>query len=271
MKRTLLLISCAVLFCGCQANYYADKYKSAVAPGSERYLLPHSGAAEVVAVPAIDLAAETAKYERMGYVVIGVSKFKADTDDYSAALRAQALAVQADTVLSSSYPAGFRNDVTAMDQATPTINNMANAGGYINETGGRTPATSMASPSDMTNLVAPSMGGAVALTEYRAVFLRKRAVLCGANLEPLSGAQAMMEHAAHGLNVASVVDGSPAKEAGILPGDIVESVDGQAVADVDTYKRLINAKAGTTAHFTLNRKGEEMTVDVRLNPMPSGK
>jgi membrane-associated protease RseP (regulator of RpoE activity) len=272
MKSLLFVIPCAVMLCGCQSNYYADKYRSESTPGSERYLLPHTGAADVVPVPMVDLAAETAVYERRGYVVIGYSKFSADTDDYGAALRAQAQTVQADMVLSSAYAKGYRTDMGPMDPGNPMLaNNSANTGGYIETSGSRPPATGAPTASVGENMAAAGDSNAVGISEYRAVFMRRRAVLMGANLEGMSGAQAMQAHVSQGARVVSVVDGSPAMHAGILPGDIIEAVDGQAVNDVDGYRQLIDARAGAPVRITLVRKGEEMTVPVQLNPMPGGR
>ena len=262
MKSILFVIPCAALLCGCQANYYADKYRSEATPSSERYLLPHTGAAEVVPVPMVDLVAETARYVRRGYVVVGYSKFSADTDDYSPALRAQAQAVQADVVLSSAFAKGYRTEMGPMDPGNPMLaNNSANSGGYIESSGSRPPATGVPSASATENMASAGDTSGVGVSEYRAIFMRKRA-------EAMSGAEAMMAHLSHGLRVASVVDGSPAMHAGILPDDIIEAVDGQAVNDVDSYKQLIDARAGTAIRVTLNRKGEEMTVPVQLNPLP---
>jgi membrane-associated protease RseP (regulator of RpoE activity) len=229
MKNILLAIFGLVLLCGCQTNYYADKYTSALAPGTERLLVPHTGTAEVIRVDDGDMAAETKKYEARGYTVVGVSKFKADSDNYSAALNA--------------------------------VNSMGGTGGYIQSQGGRTPASSMSTPSAAENMVGPSVANAVPESLYRAVFLRRHVVLLGANLEP---------HGTQGLAVASVVDGSPAQAAGIRPGDIVVAVDGEPVADLVGYKRLIDARAGKRIHLTVSRDGAETAVDVQLNSLPGG-
>jgi membrane-associated protease RseP (regulator of RpoE activity) len=269
MKRLLLVIPCAAFLCGCQANYYADKYRNEMTPGAESHLLPHAGAAAVVVVPMIDLVPETAVYVRRGFEVIGYSKFSADTDDYGPALRAQAENVKADLVLSSAYEKGYRTDMGPMDPGNPTLsNNSTNTGGYIVSSGSRPPATGTPEASASQNMAAAGSSSAVGISEYRAVFMRKRAVLMGANLEAMSGAEATMAHLSHGLRVSSVIDGSPAMHAGILPGDIIEAVDGQAVSDLDGYRQMIDARAGTAIRVTLNRKDEEITVPVQLNALP---
>lgn len=273
MKKLLLVLPCAAILSACQANYYADKYRSELSAGSEGHLLAHTAAADIVQVPMIDMVAETARYVRQGYEVVGYSKFSADTDDYSAPLRAEAEAVKADVVLSSAYAKGFRTDVGPMDQGNPSLaNNSTNSGGYIVSAGSRPPATGAPSSSALDNMEAAGQNSTdVGVSEYRAVFMRKRAVILGANLAVLSGAEAMMANVSRGLKVSSVVDGSPAMHAGILPNDIVESVDGQPVSDLDAYRQLVDSRAGTAIRITLSRKGAELTVPVQLNSLPKAQ
>jgi carboxyl-terminal processing protease len=61
--------------------------------------------------------------------------------------------------------------------------------------------------------------------------------------------------------VASVIDGMPAKEAGIMGGDIVDAVDGVSVrnSNVDEVKALMEGTPGTNVTLKVERGGEEMT------------
>jgi len=174
MKRFTIAVLGLALLGGCQSNYYAQKYRNELPAGAERSLLPHAGPVEYIRVDAGDLADEAQRAQLRGYTVIGYAKFTADTDDYVPILHAQADAVQADLVLSSITPEGFSNQVVAMDQATPNLNNQNNSGGYQVSVGGRAPAASMGSLNAQSN-----MGGggtvmcSVPRSIYRAVFLRK--------------------------------------------------------------------------------------------------
>jgi hypothetical protein len=263
MKQLLLAGSCIVLLCGCQSNYYAQKYKDMKGPGAERFLLPHTAAAQVVRVEVADLPAETRKYEQRGYLAIGYSRFVADSDNYSAQLHAQADQVQADLVLSAITAAGYRNDVVAMDQA-PTMSNMSNSGGYLPPSGGKVAATpSLGSPSASDNTSVASLSDSVPQSEYVAVFMRRHVVLLGANLDdrrPPASPGA-------GMAIASIVAGSPAATAGLVPGDFITAVDGETFADLNAYKALIDARAGKLVHLSVVRGGAETTVDVQLNSL----
>ena len=175
MKRFSLAVLALTLLSGCQSNYYAQKYRNDLPAGAERSLLPHSGPAEFIRVDAGDLADEAQRAQLRGYTVIGYSKFTADTDDCVPILRAQADAVQADMVLSSISPEGFSNQVVAMDQSTPNLNNQNNSGGYQVSVGGRAPAASMGSLNAQANMPGgATVMGSVPRSIYRAVFLRKR-------------------------------------------------------------------------------------------------
>ena len=67
-----------------------------------------------------------------------------------------------------------------------------------------------------------------------------------------------------GILIKTVVEGSPAEKSGILPEDVVISVDGVLVSEIGYDKALtrVRGKEGTTLTLTLLRSGEEITVTV---------
>ncbi len=84
----------------------------------------------------------------------------------------------------------------------------------------------------------------------------------------------------HGALVIGVVPGSGAAEAGLRPtvrdrrtgriilGDLIVAIDGEEVADVlDLYRVLDGLRVGHDAQVTLQRDGEQRTVQVRLTPL----
>lgn len=64
-----------------------------------------------------------------------------------------------------------------------------------------------------------------------------------------------------GFDILQVEPGGPAKEAGILPGDILTEVSGQSVAELGTdgARGLIQGKAGTEVSVSVLRNGEKLT------------
>ena len=72
-----------------------------------------------------------------------------------------------------------------------------------------------------------------------------------------------------GAMVAEIVPGGPAAKAGFEQGDIVTSIDGQAVEDAtDLTRRVANVPAGQSATFTVSRQGKPMQVKVTIGTRP---
>lgn len=60
-------------------------------------------------------------------------------------------------------------------------------------------------------------------------------------------------------------EGSPAEDAGLLPGDLILAVDGKALDDADSRSnvhKLVRGKAGTSVELTLQRGDERLQVAV---------
>jgi len=67
-----------------------------------------------------------------------------------------------------------------------------------------------------------------------------------------------------GIEVIQLEPDGPAKEAGILPGDILIAVDGQSIANMTVAEasNLIGGKEGTEVSLTLLRNGEQLVLSV---------
>jgi len=76
---------------------------------------------------------------------------------------------------------------------------------------------------------------------------------------------ALLRDRASALEVASVVEGSPAQRAGLCAGDELVAVDGYRT---DLQKRLSRTPAGQTVRFSLFRMDELLEVQVQLGPLP---
>lgn len=67
------------------------------------------------------------------------------------------------------------------------------------------------------------------------------------------------------VEITEVDDKSGAKEAGLLKGDVILTIDGTKIGSVeDIGKVLKDRKAGSTVKVKYRREGKEATVDVRL-------
>ena len=73
-----------------------------------------------------------------------------------------------------------------------------------------------------------------------------------------------------GASIAEVRPGTPAAAAGLREGDVVTEIDGEAVADADELRTLIDARQpGDSIELTIVRDGDEQTIEVELAARPS--
>jgi GNAT superfamily N-acetyltransferase len=73
------------------------------------------------------------------------------------------------------------------------------------------------------------------------------------------------EFAGPGVRVGSVLDGTPAKAAGILPGDVILAIDGKPVADLREYSAVLRGhQAGDKLRIHLRRGDAERDVEATL-------
>lgn len=77
-------------------------------------------------------------------------------------------------------------------------------------------------------------------------------------------------HYAQGVIVRAVVEGSPAFEAGVRPGDLLISLDGQRIADAAALDGMLRAHAGATVTLTVwsMLQGAPRPVPVALGALP---
>ena len=80
------------------------------------------------------------------------------------------------------------------------------------------------------------------------------------------GIGAYVDTTADYLTVTSPITGSPAEEAGLLPGDKIIGIDGEDMNGIDAElaRRKVLGPAGTTVVLTIFREGEDAPFDVSI-------
>jgi serine protease Do len=82
-------------------------------------------------------------------------------------------------------------------------------------------------------------------------------------------AESLKMKEAHGAIVSDVTTGSPADEAGLKPGDVVISLDGQPIEDgSDLSRRVTRRGPDTEVSLRVLRDGSEKTVEATLGTFP---
>lgn len=80
---------------------------------------------------------------------------------------------------------------------------------------------------------------------------------------------ASRDHREGGVTVTAAADGSPAKEAGLLRGDVIKSVDGEPVANRAEFSREIARRfPGQEVELVFERDGEQQMIRLVIGSQP---
>ncbi len=81
-----------------------------------------------------------------------------------------------------------------------------------------------------------------------------------------SGIGASLQKTEDGLVITAVFEGSPAKAAGLVPGDIIQSVDGKSTrtTSIETSISRIKGEEGTSVTLTVRPKGGEQAKELKV-------
>jgi Do/DeqQ family serine protease len=90
----------------------------------------------------------------------------------------------------------------------------------------------------------------------------------GVTVQPVTSdlAESLGLKDAHGVIVSSVTAGSAAERAGVKRGDVIETLNGKPVHDINSLRnRVADAGPGQTAELGIRRDGSEKTLSVKLD------
>jgi membrane-associated protease RseP (regulator of RpoE activity) len=203
-------------------------------------------------------------YTRRGYVVIGHSSFNSGTSESDESAIEQGRAVGADLVLIMS-PRYTGSVTTSVPITTPTTSTSYSSG-TATAYGPGGPVTAYGSGTTTTyGSTTTYYPVTVHRTDYAAVYFIKRKWIFGANLRNLDDSERQELQTNRGAVVRVVVDGSPAYNADILPGDVIVAVGGAAVSDWASVGALLEPYRGREVQVSVLRRGQRIEKAVQLS------
>lgn len=257
---------CAAALVGC-ASGYKEFYKPVTGATPERIAATRVGPPP--ATPAIERVASSDmqviadQYTKRGYGLIGFSSFnsgEAPSDD--AAIR-QGADVKADLVviMNPRYTGSVTSAVPITVPTTTTSFSRGSATAY----GPGGPVTAYGSGTTTTYGTSTTM---VPITvnrqDFGAAYFVKRKWSIGIVPRDLTDEERRALQSNRGIAIRLVVDGSPAFNEDILPGDFLTEIDGAPVTNVAALGPLIQEREGRRISVTLVRNGNRLVKSVQL-------
>ncbi len=259
MKKSILFLTLLVTAC---VNPYA-KFYSGMENAKTHPNYIHS-TEPIKIYSSNDLKRDYNELRRKGYVLIGESGFTGPANAVSKSqLLEHAQRVGAHIVLTSSEYSHTESGVAPL--TLPTTNT-SHTTGSATAYGRGGPVTAYGSSTTTTyGSQTTFIPYRVQHGQFRAVYFAKAKQRVG--LIPISlddDTKRQLETNA-GVRVEIVVEGSPAFNADILPGDILLSFGGVKVISVDHYTTLLMNHPGSSVVLVLYRNGKQISKSVAVN------
>jgi len=258
----LLLI---LVTAGCKNGYEKFYQPFNVPPPPAVQPVDFNGEPRIVASSG-NLVDDTRRFYEDGYGPVGQSSFVGPVENQAGAIAQAKKLGAAFAVVWSKYQSTASGAVpftTTTPQTTYTSGTMSayGAGGTVNGNYSGTSTTY----NSQTTMIPYSVDRYDQVAVYFKPLERRG---FGASMGSLSPQQRQQIGTNKGVLVLAVRKGSPAFMADILPGDIVLSINEQAVFDVPSSVAATIAARGGTANVLLIRNGGQVTKAV---PIPSGE
>lgn len=258
MKRLAIL---AVTLLGACVNPYAKFYQGVPDARVRPDYVPQTGPLQIYSTT--DFTRDGYELMRRGFIAIGQSSFNANMNMVSQAqLQAEADRIGAHVVLVSSH---YTNSVTGAvpftvpTTSTTTTSGSATAygsGGYATATGTSTSTT--------TGTQTTMIPYTIVRGDFNALYFARVRSRLGLLVLALDDATRVRLQSNFGVRVVVVVEGSPAFNAEVLPGDILLQVGDDRVSSPEQFTQLLNKYEGQRTTLRLDRGGQSVEKSVTL-------
>jgi C-terminal processing protease CtpA/Prc len=251
---------------GC-VNPYIRNYEPAMPKNtrSENVTLLPTPSGQARLVTSQDLKADALKMRENGYILLGRSKFQASPINEKLALD-QAQKIGADVVMVAHKFVATKTESLPMStyipgqQSEQTENVVIQNGTDKPKVISRT-VTTTTQGEYQTNYVEQSTD----YYDYSASYwtVAKKPTF-GVYVRALDDATKVELGTQKGVQVRVVVKDSPAYEADILEGDVLLSLQNEAIRDPDQFFSLVDKYAGQTVSVLVYRSGQDLSKDVTI-------
>jgi membrane-associated protease RseP (regulator of RpoE activity) len=223
---------------------------------------PTTGSPQVVSVAKWD-SNTAGSFARQGYVLIGSSSFTSGhpEPDQDAIRLGTQIGADLVVILSPEYKGTVSSNVPITVPTTSTSYTNASATAY----GAGGPAMAYGSSTTTTYGTSTTyVPVTVQRSAYAAGYFIKKHYVFGAMFRDLNDAERQQYQTNRGAYVSTVIDGSPAYNADILPGDVILRVNGQTINGQAGLIDSINAVRGQTVEVTVVRQGQTVSKRVSI-------
>ena len=266
--KILIALTIPVALSGC-ATGYSQFYKPAngITPEfiAQMRAAPPPSTPLVERIPPINGAAATDAYSKRGYTLIGSAEFNSGRAESESSAIEQGKAVGADLVviLNPQYTGSESSVVPITTPTTTTTYSTGSAtaygrGGSVTAYGSGTSTTYGTS----TNYIPIT----IHKSNYGAGYFIKQKTIIGAQVRDLDDSERKKLQTNKRVIIRLVVDESPAFKADLLPGDILNSIDGIQILNSNQFSKLISERKGNEITVQLLRDGRNINAPVKLNP-----
>jgi hypothetical protein len=271
MRRICIVVAIALTGCALTpgsegGNGYAKFFSPE--PGATPQAIAATRAAPPTGSPQVAAVAHwdpntAASFARQGYVMIGSSSFTSGhpEPDQDAIKLGTQIGADLIVILNPEYQGTVTTSVPITVPTTSTAYTNASATAY----GAGGPA--MAYGNSTTTTYGSSttyVPMTVQRSAYAAGYFVKRHYKFGAIFRDLADSERQQYQTNRGAYVSTVIDGSPAYDADILPGDVILRINGQNLNGQAGLMEAIDANRGQTVDVTVVRQGQMVSKRVAV-------
>lgn len=254
LRKYLFLVMLGGACANPYSKFYEGQPNARMLPGAVPTDLP----LQVFAVT--DIQKSFDEMNRRGFAYIGGSSWNGPVSGASGAqLRAHANTIGAQVALVSSrytntfsgaIPLTFPTTSTTTTSVTGTVGGTRIYGSGVSTTTG-----------SKTVMYPYSVDRA----DFSAFFFARLRWRLGLYVDPLTDTERTLLQSNSGVRVRLVIEGTPAFDADILPGDFILEINGERASTVERFEELVRGREGLPTEIRLQREGATIVKTVAIN------